>query len=195
MKLAKGFWGAKSKQYRAANEQVMRSLRYAYTGRKLRKRDFRRLWITRINAASRMSGMSYSTFINGLKKAGVTVIMELLNSKRNHKDYMCDRTPWGAELAEALGAKNFGLLYDVYHMQIMEGDVIDTIREFHPVIAHYHTGGVPGRHEIDGGQELNYRRICEAIAETGFTGWLAHEFSPTRDPLTSLREAYDICNV
>ena len=129
------------------------------------------------------------------EKAGVTVIMELLNSKWNHKDYMCDRTPWGAELAGALGAKNFGLLYDVYHMQIMEGDVMDTIREFHPVIAHYHTGGVPGRHEIDGGQELNYRRICEAIAETRFTGWLAHEFSPTRDPLTSLREAYDICNV
>lgn len=129
------------------------------------------------------------------EKANVVLVMELLNSKRNHKDYMCDHTVWGVKLAEALGSDRFKLLYDIYHMQIMEGDVIDTIREFHPFIAHYHTGGVPGRNEIDGSQELNYRRICEVIAETGFTDYLAHEFVPKKDPLASLREAYNICNV
>ena len=129
------------------------------------------------------------------EKAGITLVMEQLNSKRNHKDYMCDRTQWGAALAEKLGSKNFKLLYDIYHMQIMEGDIIDTIREFHPYIGHYHTGGVPGRNEINGTQEINYRRVCEVIVETGFQGYLAHEFVPTGDPVASLREAFEICNV
>ncbi len=129
------------------------------------------------------------------QKANVTLVMELLNSKRDHKDYMADRMAWGAALAEKLGSKHFKLLYDVYHMQIMEGDIINTIREFNPYIGHYHTGGVPGRNEINGTQEINYRRVCEVIAETGFQGYLAHEFVPAGDPVAALREAYDICNV
>jgi len=129
------------------------------------------------------------------EELGVTLMMELLNSKRDHKDYMCDHTAWGAALAKQLGSKRFRLLYDIYHMQIMEGDVIATIQENIESIGHIHTGGVPGRNEIDETQELNYRRICEAIAETGFAGYLAHEFVPKRDPLTSLREAVQICDV
>ncbi|MCC6695401.1 MAG: TIM barrel protein [Candidatus Hydrogenedentes bacterium] len=130
------------------------------------------------------------------EKLGVTVCMELLNSKRNHKDYMCDRTPWGANLCQEIGSERFKLLYDIYHMQIMEGDVIATIQENHQYIGHYHTGGVPGRAEIDETQELNYRRICEAIVETGFTGYLAQEFIPKReDPLASLAQGVQICDV
>ncbi|MCZ7600813.1 MAG: TIM barrel protein [Gammaproteobacteria bacterium] len=97
----------------------------------------------------------------------VTIRMELLNSKRNHKDYMCDRTSWGVELCQAVGSERFKLLYDIFHMQIDEGDVIGTIRESKDYIGHYHTGGVPGRNEIDDSQELNYAAICRAIAETG----------------------------
>ncbi|GMW02149.1 MAG: hypothetical protein AMXMBFR84_32850 [Candidatus Hydrogenedentota bacterium] len=127
---------------------------------------------------------------------GVTVCMELLNSKRNHKDYMCDHTVWGVELCKAIGSDRFKLLYDIYHMQIMEGDVIDTIREYKDYIGHYHTGGVPGRHEIDETQELNYKCICEAIVETGYTGYLAQEFIPSReDPIASLKQAALICDV
>ncbi|GMU91297.1 MAG: hypothetical protein AMXMBFR4_03550 [Candidatus Hydrogenedentota bacterium] len=129
------------------------------------------------------------------EKLGVTICMELLNSKRDHKDYMCDHTAWGAGLCEAVGSDRFKLLYDIYHMQIMEGDVIATIRENHQYIGHYHTGGVPGRNEIDETQELNYRRICEAIVETGFTGYLAQEFIPKRDPLASLAQGARICDV
>jgi len=125
----------------------------------------------------------------------VTVCMELLNSKINHKDYMCDRTEWGAELVRRVGSDRFKLLYDIYHMQIMEGDVIRTIQTHHAAIGHFHTGGVPGRHEIDGGQELNYPAIMRAIKGTGFTGFVAQEFVPVRDPLTSLREAYRLCQV
>ena len=136
-----------------------------------------------------------SQILPAAEKANITLCMELLNSKRDHKDYMCDHTVWGVALSEKLGSKNFKLLYDIYHMQIMEGDMIDTIRQFHPHIGHYHTGGVPGRHEINGTQEINYRRVCEAIVETGFQGFLAHEFTPTGDPMGALREAYDICNV
>jgi hydroxypyruvate isomerase len=126
---------------------------------------------------------------------GVTICMELLNSKRDHKDYMCDHTAWGVELVQRLGSPRFKLLYDIYHMQIMEGDVIQTIVDNIEHIAHFHTGGVPGRNEIDETQELNYRRICEAIVETGFDGYLAQEFVPARDPLTSLRQAAVICDV
>jgi hydroxypyruvate isomerase len=129
------------------------------------------------------------------ERHGVTVVMELLNSKVDHRDYQCDRTPWGAEQVRRVGSERFRLLYDIYHMQIMEGDVIRTIRENARYIAHYHTGGVPGRNEIDEAQELNYRAIARAIHETGFRGWIGQEFIPTRDPLTSLAEAVEICTV
>ncbi len=126
----------------------------------------------------------------------ITLHMELLNSKRDHKDYHCDRTAWGVAVAKKLGSPRFKLLYDIYHMQIMEGDVIATIQENIDYIGHFHTGGVPGRNEIDETQELNYRRICEAIADTGFDGYLAHEFVPRqRDALASLRRAVEICTV
>jgi hydroxypyruvate isomerase len=129
------------------------------------------------------------------EKLGVTIIMELLNSKVDHKDYQCDRTAWGVELVKAVGSPRFKLLYDIYHMQIMEGDVIRTITENFEHISHYHTGGVPGRHEIDGGQELQYAAICKAIVEKGFKGYLAQEFIPARDPVASLREAFELCDV
>jgi hydroxypyruvate isomerase len=126
---------------------------------------------------------------------GVTICVELLNSKVNHKDYQGDRTSFGAAIVKAVGSPRVKLLYDIYHMQIMEGDVISTIRANKDLIAHYHTGGVPGRHELDDTQEINWRAVCRAIADTGFSGYLAHEFTPTRDPLTSLREAVAICDV
>ena len=129
------------------------------------------------------------------ERHGVTICMELLNSKVDHPDYQCDRTPWGVALVKRLGSERFKLLYDIYHMQIMEGDVIRTIRDNHQYIGHYHTAGVPGRHEIDASQELNYRAIMRAIADTGFTGYVAQEFIPTRDPRTSLAEAVEICRV
>ena len=126
---------------------------------------------------------------------GVTICIELLNSKVNHKDYQGDHTAFGAAVIKAVGSPRVKLLYDIYHMQIMEGDVIRTIRADHDLIGHYHTGGVPGRHELDDSQEINWRAVCLAIADTGFTGYLAHEFEPTRDPLTSLREAVALCDV
>jgi hydroxypyruvate isomerase len=126
---------------------------------------------------------------------GVTICVELLNSKVNHKDYQGDRTAFGAAIIKAVGSPRVKLLYDIYHMQIMEGDVIRTIRANRDLIGHYHTGGVPGRHELDDSQEINWRAVCQAIADTGFTGYLAHEFEPTRDPLTSLREAVALCDV
>ena len=129
------------------------------------------------------------------ERHGVTICMELLNSKVDHPDYQCDRTPWGVALVKRLESERFKLLYDIYHMQIMEGDVIRTIRDNHQYIAHYHTAGVPGRHEIDASQELNYAAIMRAIADTGFTGYVAQEFIPTRDPRTSLAEALRICRV
>ena len=130
------------------------------------------------------------------KKHGITIVMELLNSKVNHPDYMADLTKWGVDLCEATGAEEFKLLYDIYHMQIMEGDVIATIRKFHPYFAHYHTGGVPGRHEIDNTQELYYPAIMEAIVETGYDGYVAQEFIPAGpDPLKSLKEGVRICDV
>jgi hydroxypyruvate isomerase len=131
------------------------------------------------------------------ERDGVTIIMELLNSKVDHHDYMCDHTAWGVELVQRVGSPRFKLLYDIYHMQIMEGDVIHTITDHFDSIAHYHTAGVPGRHELDQTQELNYRAICEAIAGKGFAGYLAQEFIPTtgRDAMTSLREAFRICDV
>lgn len=129
------------------------------------------------------------------EKAGIILNMELLNSKVDHADYMCDNTTWGVELVKRVGSDNFKLLYDIYHMQIMEGDVIRTIERDKDAFGHYHTGGNPGRHEIDESQELNYKAIAKAIADTGFDGYYAHEFLPTRDPLTSLREATELCIV
>jgi len=126
----------------------------------------------------------------------VVLVMELLNSKIDHKDYQADRTSWGAELAKRLGSENFKLLYDIYHMQIDEGDVIRNIREYHQYIAHYHTGGVPGRNEIDESQELFYPAIMRAIIEVGHKGFVAQEFIPKqKDKLASLRKAVQICDV
>ncbi len=126
----------------------------------------------------------------------VVICMELLNSKVDHKGYMCDHTAWGVELCKMVGSPHFKLLYDIYHMQIMEGDIIRTIRDNHQYIGHYHTGGNPGRHEIDETQELNYEPIMEAIVETGFDGFVAHEFVPARkDKLASLQQAFEICDV
>jgi hydroxypyruvate isomerase len=139
------------------------------------------------------------TALNGVKGVaedhGVTVCVELLNSKVNHKDYHGDRTPFGVEVMAAVNSPRVKLLYDIYHMQIMEGDVIRTIRDQQQWIGHYHTAGVPGRHEIDNEQELQYQAIARAIADTGFSGYFAHEFVPLRDPMTSLREAVTLCEV
>ena len=130
------------------------------------------------------------------EKHDIMIIMELLNSKVDHKDYMCDHTSWGTALVEKVGSPNFKLLYDIYHMQIMEGDVIRTIRENHQYIAHYHTGGVPGRNEIDETQELYYPAIMKAIHETGYTGYVAQEFIPKReDVFKSLKQGITICDV
>ena len=130
------------------------------------------------------------------EKHGVVLVMELLNSKINHKDYQCDKTSWGAELCKRLGSENFKLLYDIYHMQIDEGDVINTINTYHEYIAHYHTAGVPGRNEIDDTQELYYPAIMRAIVATGFKGYVAQEFVPKNpDKLASLQKAIQICDV
>lgn len=130
------------------------------------------------------------------EKYGVTVCMELLNSRLNHKDYMCDRTAWGAEMCKRVGSERVKLLYDIYHMQIMEGDLIQTIRDNHQYIGHYHTGGVPGRAEIDSSQEINYPAVMEAIVATGYKGFVAQEFVPKReDKIGSLNEAVRICDV
>ncbi len=130
------------------------------------------------------------------EKYKVTMSMELLNSKVDHHDYQCDHTAWGAALCEKIGSENFKLLYDIYHMQIMEGDVIATIRKFNKYISHYHTGGVPGRNEIDETQELNYPAIMKAIVETGFKGFVAQEFIPKReDKIASLKQGVTICDV
>ncbi|MBT1705209.1 hydroxypyruvate isomerase family protein [Chryseosolibacter indicus] len=130
------------------------------------------------------------------EKYKVTMVMELLNSKVNHPDYQCDHTAWGATLCDQVGSENFKLLYDIYHMQIMEGDVIATIKKYQKYISHYHTGGVPGRNEIDETQELNYPAIMKAIVETGFKGFVAQEFVPKRaDKLASLKQGVSICDV
>jgi hydroxypyruvate isomerase len=154
------------------------------------------------NRAGMSDGEGIANCIAGLKRVtptaervGVTLCLELLNSKVDHHDYHADHTAWGVQVVKGVGSPRLKLLYDIYHMQIMEGDVVRTVRENAQHIAHYHTGGVPGRNEIDETQELNYRRVAQAIAETGFTGFLAHEFVPKRDPLVSLAQAYAICDV
>ncbi len=128
---------------------------------------------------------------------GVTICLELLNSKVDHKDYQCDHTLWGVELAKRVNSPRFKLLDDIYHMQIMEGDVIRTIRENIQYIGHFHTAGVPGRHQFDETQELNYRAIAQAIVDTGYTGYMSHEYSPSagKDALTVLDQMLTICDV
>jgi hydroxypyruvate isomerase len=152
-------------------------------------------------------GMDDETGLNnsaeGLKKImalaekhKVNIVMELLNSKIDHKDYQCDKTSWGVELAKRVGSENFGLLYDIYHMQIDEGDVIRTIRDNHQYIKHYHTAGVPGRNEIDESQELNYPAIMRAIVATGFKGFVAQEFIPLKsNKIESLKKAVQLCDI
>ncbi|MFL6353186.1 MAG: hydroxypyruvate isomerase family protein [Bryobacteraceae bacterium] len=125
----------------------------------------------------------------------VTICLELLNSKINHHDYQCDHTAWGVEVMKGVDSPRVKLLYDIYHMQIMEGDIIRTIRDNMQYIGHFHTGGVPGRHELDDTQELQWRTVAKAIADLNFPGFFAHEFEPTRDPMTSLRQAVTLCTV
>jgi hydroxypyruvate isomerase len=126
---------------------------------------------------------------------GVTVCVELLNSKVDHPDYQGDHTAFGAEVVERIDSPRVRLLYDIYHMQIMEGDVIRTIGKHRRWIGHFHTGGVPGRHDIDGTQELNYHAVAAGIADGGFTGYLAHEFTARGEPYAGLAEACRICRV
>ncbi|MGB6152533.1 MAG: TIM barrel protein [Pricia sp.] len=147
--------------------------------------------------------MGLQNCVTGLKKVlplaekhGVVLQMELLNSKVDHADYMCDHTLWGVELCKQLGSENFKLLYDIYHMQIMEGDVIRNIRDYHQYFGHYHTGGNPGRHEIDETQELFYPAIMKAIVATGFKGHVAQEFVPSwDDKISALKQGITICDV
>jgi hydroxypyruvate isomerase len=130
------------------------------------------------------------------EKHGIVLQMELLNSKVDHKDYMCDHTAWGVALCKALNSNYFKLLYDIYHMQIMEGDIIRNIQDNHQYIGHYHTGGNPGRHEIDDTQELYYPAIMKAIVSTGYKGYVAQEFIPTwENPINALKQAITICDV
>ncbi len=137
--------------------------------------------------------------LNRVKKIaednGVTICMELLNSKVNHHDYMCDHTDWGVRVMQEVNSPNVKLLYDIYHMQIMEGDLIATIKANIQWLGHFHTGGVPGRHELDDTQEVQWDGVMRGIADSGFKGYVAHEFLPTRDPFTSLRAAVDLCDV
>jgi hydroxypyruvate isomerase len=137
--------------------------------------------------------------LNRVKKIaedhGVTICMELLNSKVNHKDYMCDHTAWGVQVVQAVNSPRVKLLYDIYHMQIMEGDLVRTIQQNIQWLGHFHTGGVPGRHELDGTQEVQWDGVMRGIAAANFQGYVAHEFVPTRDPLTSLRQAVDLCDI
>ena len=154
------------------------------------------------NRQGRSDAEGIANCIAGLKKIAplaeeqrVNVCVELLNSKVDHKDYQGDHTAFGVEVMKGVGSPRVKLLYDIYHMQIMEGDVIRTIRDNIAYIGHFHTGGVPGRHELDDTQELNWRAIATAIVDAGFTGYMAHEFTPTRAPLESLKQAFLICDV
>ena len=139
------------------------------------------------------------TGLNRVKKIaedhGVTICLELLNSKIDHHDYMCDHSAWGVQVVQAVNSPRVKLLFDIYHMQIMEGDLVRTIQKNIDWIAHFHTGGVPGRHELDGTQEVQWDGVMRGIAATNFRGYVAHEFVPARDPLTSLRQAADLCDV
>jgi hydroxypyruvate isomerase len=133
--------------------------------------------------------------VKAAEEKGVTLCLELLNSKYDHKDYQCDRTWWGVEVCKRVNSPRVKLLYDIYHMQIMEGDLINTIRQNIKFIGHFHTAGVPGRRDIDEEQEINYRAVMRAIAETGYDGYVGHEFVPKGDPIEALKKAFEICNV
>lgn len=142
-------------------------------------------------AENAAANLSY--FAKMAEDAGVTLVIELLNSKVDHPGYMCDRTSWGVQVCQMVNSPHVQLLYDIYHMQVMEGDVIRTIQDNHRYFGHYHTAGNPGRNEIDESQELNYRPIVNAILDTGFKGYLAQEFIPKGDPAASLKNALAIC--
>ncbi len=145
-------------------------------------------------------GLENSTlFLNNIKglaeEQGVTLCTELLNSKVNHPGYMCDHTAWGVELCKRVNSPRVKLLFDIYHMQIMEGDIIRTIQQNIKYIGHFHTAGNPGRHQFDDTQELNYQGICRAIADLGYQGYLAHEYTPTKVPIETLNKMMSICEV
>jgi hydroxypyruvate isomerase len=140
--------------------------------------------------------------VAGLKKVigyaeqkKVNLCIEVLNSRVDHPDYMCDKVEWAAEVCKRIASPRMTFLFDIYHVQIMQGDIIARIKKYHQYIGHYHTAGVPGRHELDDTQELNYAPIMRAIAETGYKGYVGQEFVPTRDPMQSLREAVRLCDV
>jgi hydroxypyruvate isomerase len=154
------------------------------------------------NRGGMSDGEGIANCIAGFKRVtptaerhGVTLCLEVLNSKVDHKDYHADHTAWAVEVVKGVNSPRLKILYDIYHMQIMEGDIVATIRANYPYIAHFHTGGVPGRNEIDDTQELNYRRVMQAIADLGFTGYVAQEFVPKRDPIASMKQAFEICDV
>jgi hydroxypyruvate isomerase len=154
------------------------------------------------NRAGMSDDVGIENMVIGLKqvagyaeKKKVTICIEYLNSKVNHKDYMFDKMAWGVEVCKRVGSERVKILYDIYHAQIMEGDIISTIGKYHEYIGHYHTGGVPGRNEIDETQELYYPAIMRAIVKTEYNGYVAHEFVPKRDPITSLANAVRICDV
>jgi len=140
------------------------------------------------------------TVVGYAEQKNVTLCLEVLNSRVNiemkgHPDYMADKVEWGVEVCRRIGSPRMKILFDIYHVQIMEGDIITRIKQFHPYVGHYHTAGVPGRNEIDATQEINYRPIMQTIAATGYQGYVGHEFIPTRDPLETLREAVQLCDV
>ncbi len=146
-------------------------------------------------AGAAITAEGLSRVAGAAENAGVTLTLELLNSKVDHRDYQCDHTAWGVEVCRMVNSPRVKLLYDIYHMQIMEGDIIRTIRDNHSFFAHYHTAGNPGRHEIDETQELNYAPIIRAIRETGYEGYLGQEFIPLGDPLAGLKQAFDLCDI
>ena len=139
------------------------------------------------------------TVIGYAERKKVNLCLEVLNSRVptwmiGVPDYMCDKVEWAVEVCRRVGSERMKILFDIFHVQIMQGDLITRIKQFHPYIGHYHTAGVPGRHEIDDAQEINYRAVMRAIADTGYSGYVAQEFLPTRDPLASLREAVELCS-
>ena len=192
--------GAKGLNRKENHEQAVAALRQTIEA--VAEAGFPNVIVMSGNRAGLSDEEGAANCIEGLKQIAafaeekkVNVCMELLNSKRNHKDYQCDRTAWGAEVVKAVGSPRVKLLYDIYHMQVQEGDVIATIRENIDCIAHFHTAGVPGRHEIDETQELYYPAIMQAIVDLKFDGYVAHEYNPTQDPVESLKKSVAICDV
>jgi hydroxypyruvate isomerase len=144
-------------------------------------------------AGAEHTGAALARLAPAAEEAGVTLVLELLNSKVDHPDYQADRTAWGVAVCQSVGSPRVKLLYDAYHMQIMEGDIIRTIQTAHPFIGHYHTAGVPGRRDLDDEQELNYPAILRAIRATGYTGYIGHEFIPKGDPVAALHTTFERC--